>query len=214
VARILYGYWRSSAAYRVRIALNWKALAYESVAVNLRTGEQLLPQYRAVNPQGFVPLLVDGATQVSQSLAIIEYLEECYPRESLLPRGAAQRARVRAMAQVIACDIHPINNLRVLKFLAAPVGQSQPQVEAWAQHWIRKGFETLEALADAEGPYLAGPRATVADVCLVPQLYNARRVKTDLAPYPRLLAVEERLQDLPAFSGARPEAQADAVSTG
>ena len=174
--------------------------------MNLRTGEQLLPRYRAVNPQGFVPLLVDGDTQVSQSLAIIEYLEESYPQKSLLPQDAAQRARIRMMAQVIACDIHPINNLRVLKYLADPIGQSQPEVEVWARHWIQKGFETLEALADARGPYIAGEEVTLADVCLVPQLYNARRVNTDLAPYPRLLAIEERLQSLPEFTGARPEA--------
>jgi maleylacetoacetate isomerase/maleylpyruvate isomerase len=212
VARTLYSYWRSSAAYRVRIALAWKRLSYDSVPIDLRTGEQSSDEYKAVNPQGFVPFLLEGAVQLGQSLAIIEYLEETYPDPPLLPARAVDRAKVRAMAQIVACDIHPLNNLRVLKYLARPLGLEQAAIDSWARHWIGSGFAALEAAANPEGPYLFGQQVTLADACLAPQLYNARRVSTDLSPYPRLLAVEQRLNELPAFHDARPEVQPGAVA--
>jgi maleylacetoacetate isomerase/maleylpyruvate isomerase len=210
MSRILYGYWRSTAAYRVRIALAWKNLSYESIAVDLRGGAQSSPAFTAVNPQGFVPFFVDGAAHLGQSLAIIEYLEETYGGAPLLPKNALERARVRALAQVVACDIHPVNNLRVLKYLAHPLEHEQTEVEAWARHWIERGFAVLEAEASRTGPYLTGDEVTLADVCLVPQLYNARRVSTDLAKYPRLLAIESKLRELAAFQAAQPEVQPDA----
>jgi maleylacetoacetate isomerase/maleylpyruvate isomerase len=210
LARTLYGYWRSTAAYRVRIALAWKGLAYEPVAIDLRGGEQSSLAYRSVNPQGFVPFLVDGDVNLGQSLAIMEYLEEVYPDRPLLPANAVDRAKVRAMAQVVACDIHPINNLRVLKYLARPLELDQPKIEIWARNWIDSGFAALETQASASGPYIYGDSVTLADVCLVPQLYNARRVFTDLSKYPRLLAVDRNLDTLPAFRDARPEAQREA----
>lgn len=209
--RTLHGYWRSSAAYRVRIALAWKGLRYSQVLIDLRTGAQSHPDFTRLNPQGFVPFFEDGPVGLSQSLAIIEYLEETYPLPALLPADRVLRARVRAMAQVVACDIHPINNLRVQKYLADPLNLTPPQIEAWAQHWILSGFATLEALASAAGPYLTGSEVTLADVCLVPQFYNARRVNTDLTRFPRLVAIEERLAKLPEFVVARPEAQPEAV---
>jgi maleylacetoacetate isomerase len=207
---VLYGYWRSSAAYRVRIALEWKRLSYSHACVDLRTGVQAQADFTRLNPQGLVPFLQDGALGLSQSLAIIEYLEESYPLPALLPADRAQRAHIRAMAQVVACDIHPLNNLRVQKYLVDPLGHSATQVETWAQRWIVSGFSALEAQAHPNGPYLTGSDVTLADVCLVPQVYNARRVNTDLAKFPRLVAVEERLSRLPEFAAARPEAQPDA----
>ncbi|MEA3149193.1 MAG: hypothetical protein QOD56_132 [Gammaproteobacteria bacterium] len=208
--RTLYGYWRSTAAYRVRIALAWKNLPYESIAVDLRGGEQSSSAYTAVNPQGFVPFFVDGVARLGQSLAIIEYLEDAYAGASLLPKSALERARVRALAQVVACDVHPLNNLRVLKYLANPLNHEQPVAETWARHWIDRGFAVLEAQASRTGPYLTGDEVTLADVCLVPQFYNARRVSTDLSKYPRLLAIESKLTGLAAFQAARPEVQPDA----
>jgi maleylacetoacetate isomerase len=208
---VLHGYWRSSAAYRVRIALAWKGLSYSHALVDLRCGGQSLPDFTRLNPQGFVPFLQDGPVGLSQSLAIIEYLEESYPSPSLLPTDRVLRAKVRAMAQVVACDIHPLNNLRVLKYLADPLTLTPSQIEAWAQRWIIAGFAVLEAQASVQGPYLAGPEVTLADVCLVPQFYNARRVKTDLSQFPRLVAIEERLAKLPEFMQARPEAQPEAT---
>jgi len=212
VARILHGYWRSSAAYRVRIALAIKGLDYQSLSVNLRTGMQASEQFQSLNAQGFVPYFRDGDVSLRQSLAIIEYLEETYPRPALLPSSPAQRARVRGLAQIVACDVHPINNLRVLKYLAAPLNLSQSQIDAWARHWIESGFATLEAEADATGPYLCGGMVTLADLCLVPQLYNARRVAVNLSAFPRLTAIEQQLMQLPAFDRSRPEAQPDAVA--
>jgi maleylacetoacetate isomerase len=212
VARILHGYWRSSAAYRVRIALAVKGLEYRQVFVNLRTGMQSGAEFKSVNAQGFVPFLQDGEVKLRQSLAIIEYLEETYPEPPLLPVQTAERARVRALAQVVACDVHPINNLRVLKYLASPLNLSQVQVDAWARHWIESGFATLEAEADATSQYLCGDRVTLADLCLVPQFYNARRVAVDLTAFPQLAAIEARLMLLPAFAQSRPEVQADAVA--
>lgn len=213
MVRILYGYWRSSAAYRVRIALGLKGLPYDQAMVDLRIGEQSSPEFLAMNPQGLVPFLVDGDNGLAQSLAIIEYLDEQYPDPPLIPGNALERARIRALAQVVACDIHPINNLRVLQYLRQQLGLDNDAVNAWAQHWIHAGFASLEhALRQSTGPFLAGSQITVADVCLVPQLYNARRVDTDLSAYPGLLALEERLQSVPAFDAARPERQPEATS--
>ena len=211
----LYSFFRSSAAYRVRIALNVKGLAYEYVAKHLRRdgGEQLKPEYRAIQPQALVPALEDGGAVIAQSLAIIEYLEEAYPQTPrLLPAAAADRAIVRAIAQAIACDIHPLNNLRVLNYLKSRMGQSEEATNAWYRHWIGEGFVALELWIgkhSADGKHSFGAGVTLADVCLVPQVYNARRFQIDLAPYPRLAAVSSHLETLPAFVAARPEAQPD-----
>lgn len=210
----LYTYWRSSAAFRVRIALGVKGLAYESVAKHLVRSEQRAADYLGLNPQGFVPALEDGGAVLSQSLAIIEYLDETHPEPPLLPGDARGRAQVRAMAQLIACDVHPLNNLRVLNHLRGPLGQDEAAVERWVQHWILEGFAALEQLArrhSADGRHLHGRAVTLADVCLVPQLYNARRSRCELAPFPTLTAIGAALEALPAFAAARPEAQPDAT---
>jgi maleylacetoacetate isomerase len=206
---ILHGYWRSSAAYRVRIALNWKGIEAVPREVDLRTCAHHAQDYLSVNPQGLVPCLVDGPAALSQSLAIIEYLEETHPQSPLLPVDPIARARVRAAALAIACDIHPVNNLRILNYLRDTMGQPQDAIDTWIHHWIAEGFAPLEAMAAA--PYLFGDRVTIADLCLVPQLYNARRFATDLSPYPKLTAIEANLLALPAFDKARPENQPDAV---
>jgi maleylacetoacetate isomerase/maleylpyruvate isomerase len=210
----LHSFFRSSAAYRVRIALAVKGLACETVAHHLRKGEQRKPEYRALNPQGLVPTLEDGGHVLTQSLAIIEYLEEAYPQTPrLLPSDPAGRAVVRAMSQAIACDIHPLNNLRVLDYLKSQMGQSQEATDVWYRHWIAEGFAALEELATKHshgGCHCFGDAVTMADACLVPQMYNARRFQTDLAPYPRLVAISDSLERLPAFAAASPEAQLDA----
>jgi maleylpyruvate isomerase len=212
----LYDYFRSSAAFRVRIALNFKGLAYESVSKKLRDGEHRAADYRAVNPQALVPALEDGGTVIAQSLAIIEYLEEKYPAPPLLPRGAADRAMVRAMALAIACDVHPLNNLRVLRFLESPMGVDKKTIETrWYPHWIAEAFGGLEAQArqaSGDGRHLFGTAVTMADAFIVPQMYNARRFQCDLTPYPTLTAICAHLESLPAFARAVPEAQADAAS--
>jgi maleylacetoacetate isomerase len=217
MTRILYGYWRSSAAYRVRIALELKGLDYQQRSVNLRDGGQFTTTYRKLNPQGFVPFLVEDELAtlagggLAQSLAIIDYLDERYPDPQLIPGSPSERARLRAMAMTLACDIHPINNLRVLRYLEYHLELDQPRINAWARHWIERGFASLEVEAARRGGrFLGGDRVTVADICLVPQLYNARRVDTELAPFRRLLEVEARLGELPAFAAARPEVQPDA----
>ena len=175
----LYGYWRSSAAYRVRLALAWKGLAYDQVPIDLRAGVQAAADYRARNPQGLVPMLEVGGAQLTQSLAIIEYLDEVCPAPPLLPGDALGRARVRAAAQMVAADIHPVNNLRILKYLKSPLGHDQGAIDEWARHWITAGLGALEAFAERHGGrFLYGERVTLADLCLVPQLYNARRVET------------------------------------
>lgn len=216
MTRTLYGYWRSTAAYRVRIALGLKNLDWEQAVIDLRKGEQSDPRFLSLNPQGLVPFLVDGDVDsdrgLAQSLAIIEYLDEVYPTPSLIPGTAAERARIRALAQVVACDIHPINNLRVLQYLRTELKLSEDEVNVWARRWICAGFAVLEnAIQDSIGPYMAGNSVTLADVCLVPQLYNARRVSTDLTVFPGLLSLEQRLFQLPAFEGARPENQPEAL---
>jgi maleylacetoacetate isomerase/maleylpyruvate isomerase len=209
----LYTFWRSSAAFRVRIALNLKGLAYESVVKKLTRQEQLAADYLALNPQGLVPALDDDGRVLTQSLAIIEYLDELQPLPPLLPADAVGRARVRALAAAIACDIHPLNNLRVLNYLKDPLGLDEAAVTAWYRHWIAAGFRGLEELArrhSADGRHLYGETTTLADVCLVPQVYNARRYACDLTPFPTLVAVSAALEALPAFAAARPEAQPDA----
>ena len=215
-ALTLYSYWRSSAAYRVRIGLNLKGLAYRLQAVHLLRdgGRQRAPDYRALNPQQLVPTLVHGERVLTQSLAILEYLEETWPDTArLLPEGAAARARVRALAQTVACDIHPLNNLRVLQYLKREHGLQQPDIDGWMLHWMREGLAALETLLVASpdaGAFCHGDQPGLADCCLVPQLYNARRFGLDQAPYPTLLLIESNCLLLPAFDGARPERQPDA----
>ena len=209
----LYTFWRSSAAYRARIALNIKALGYESVPKLFSRNEHRAPEYLALNPQGLIPALEDEGFVIGQSLAIIEYLDETHPAPPLLPADARGRAVVRSMAQGIACDIHPLNNLRVLNYLKGPLAQDATGVDRWYQHWIREGFVGLEELArrhSGDGRHLYGGAVTMADVCLVPQLYNARRFRCDLAAFPTLTGIGAALEALPAFAAARPEAQQDA----
>ncbi len=212
MSRTLYGYWRSSASYRVRIALALKGLAYEQVPINLAQGAQTSVGFRLLNPQGFVPFLIDGEAGLNQSLAIIEYLDELHPEPPLLPPDPLGRARVRAAALSIACDIHPLNNLRVLKYLRGELAQPQEAVDTWYRHWVEEGFGPLEELAEgATGAYLFGDTVTLADVCLVPQMWNARRLQADIARFPKLVAIDARLNALPAVRAASPEAQPDAV---
>lgn len=208
----LYTYFRSSAAYRVRIALNLKGIACEQVAVDLRSGEQRRAQYLAVNPQGLVPALEDGTAVFGQSLAILEYLEETHPEPALLPRASADRARVRSLALSIACDLHPLNNLRVLNYLRSVLGQDQSAVDTWYHHWITECFDSLEQEAKryGSGRHVFGGQVTLADVCLVPQMFNARRVDCDLTSYPTLRAISGYLESLPEFARASPGAQPDA----
>jgi maleylacetoacetate isomerase len=209
----LYTFWRSSAAFRVRIALNLKAIGYESVSKLLARAEHRAPEYTVLNPQGLIPALEDQGFVIGQSLAIIEYLDETHREPPLLPADPRGRAVVRSMAQGIACDIHPLNNLRVLNYLKGPLGQDAAGVERWYHHWIREGFAGLEELArrhSGDGRHLYGRTVTLADVCLVPQLYNARRFRCDLAAFPTLTAIGTALEALPAFATARPEVQPDA----
>lgn len=209
----LYTYWRSSASYRLRIALEWKGLAREDVAIDLGSGKQLESDYLALNPQGLVPVLVEGERAIGQSLAILEYLEERYPQRPLLPGDPLERARVRQLALVVACEIHPLQNLRVLRHLESGLGQSQEQVLAWFRHWVARGLSALEDLLGSDprtGRFCHGDAPTLADVCLVPQLYNARRRELDLEPYPTLLRVEGECLKLSAFARAAPESQLDA----
>jgi maleylacetoacetate isomerase len=211
----LYTYWRSSAAFRVRIALNLKGLAWESVPRHLLRdgGEQRRADYLALNPQGLVPALDHDGTLVTQSFAICEYLEEIQPEPRLLPGDAAARAQIRAMALAVACDIHPLNNLRVLRYLRGELRQEDDAVNRWARHWITQGFEALEELIarnSVDGLHCHGAAVTLADVFLLPQVFNARRVELDLGPYPRIRTIAAHLEALPAFAAARPERQPDA----
>lgn len=214
----LYSYWRSSAAYRVRIALGLKGLAYRQVPVHLVKdgGQQHADEYRALNPQELVPLLVDdanGGVRIAQSLAILEYLDEVFPVPALLPADPAQRAQVRALALHIACDIHPLNNLRVLQYLSAELGVSDEAKNAWYRHWVEKGLAAVEqGLGVFEGKLSLGQRPGYLEACVIPQLYNARRFACSLDAFPRLLEMEDRCLTLDAFKAAMPEAQLDAVS--
>ena len=205
---ILFDYYRSSAAYRVRIALNLKGVDYESRPVNLAGGEQKTDDYRALNPQGLVPMLEIDGHRLTQSLAIMVYLDQAYPEPPLVPRDPADGAHVRAMALAIACDIHPLNNLRVLKYLKGELGHSQGEVDRWYAHWISEGLRPLEAMAAPRaGAFLFGDSPTIADVCLVPQLYNARRFNVPLDDYPALLRADANATKLDAFAMAHPDKQ-------
>lgn len=206
----LHTYWRSSAAYRVRIALEYKGLAWNAILVNLQAGAQRNPAYLARNPQGFVPMLEEDTTRLTQSLAIIEYLEERYPTPPLLPESPALRARARSMAALIACDIHPLNNLRVTRYLRDELGQPPERIERWIRHWINEGLGALETQLEDINPFVCGNQVSIADVCLLPQLYNAERFGCDLTGYPRIRAIGARLSVLPAFAAAHPDRQPDA----
>jgi maleylacetoacetate isomerase len=205
---ILYEAPRSSAAYRVRIALNLKGVDYESRPVNLLESEQNGAEYRAINPQGLVPMLEIDGHRLTQSLAIISYLDLKFANQPLLPNAAEARADVLAMALIVACDIHPLNNLRVLRYLKHELGQEQQTIDQWYAHWIREGLPALEAMAGAQaGAFLHGDAPTLADVCLIPQLYNARRYNLPLEEYPILLRVEAKANALDSFAAAHPDRQ-------
>jgi maleylacetoacetate isomerase len=206
----LYTYFRSSAAYRIRIALNLKGVPYEPVPVNLLKGEQQGEGYAAINPQGRVPSLDIGGAILTQSPAILEYLDEVYPEPPLLPVGAVNRAKVRAIASIVACDIHPLNNLAVLRYIKHRFGQDQASVDEWYAHWVRQGFDAIEGMLDP-GPFACGARPTLADVYLVPQVFNARRFNIPLDAYSRIQAVEAACAAHKAFQDAAPERQPDAV---
>lgn len=211
----LYGYWRSSAAYRVRIALNLKSLPYESVSVSLVPGvsEHRQEEYRKINPQMLVPFLQDGKLGIAQSMAILEYLEETYPEKPLLPRAEPRRSRVRGFCNLIACDIHPLNNLRVQEYLRDRLGADKDAGRDWYTHWVHEGFRAAEQLvADGveNGPFAFGNAPTLADALLVPQMYNARRFSVPLEDFPRLVRIVDVCNAMPAFDRAAPERQPDA----
>ena len=208
----LYTYFRSSAAYRVRIALNVKGLSAEMVPIHLQKegGLNKKPEYRAVNPQMRVPALrLDSGELLTQSLAIIEYLDEVHRDPPLLPRDPVKRAKVRALAQLIACDIHPLNNVSPLRYLKNELGQDQAKIDRWYHHWILEGFDAMEAMV-RPAPYAFGSAVTLADICLVPQVYNARRLKVPLDRFSKLVAIDAACAKLAAFERARPENQPDA----
>jgi maleylacetoacetate isomerase len=210
----LYDYYRSSAAYRLRIGLNLKGVAPERAFVHLRRGEQRDEEYLTLNPQGLVPTLVtDQGDVLTQSLAILEWLDETIPSPPILPRDPAGRARVRSLALAVACDIHPINNTRVLSYLTGTLGVTEEQKNGWYKYWIDTGFEALEmrlAREGATGRFCHGDAPTIADICLVPQMTNARRVEFDFTPYPTLVRIEAACAALPAFAAAAPAKQPDA----
>ena len=209
----LYSYWRSSAAYRVRIALELKGIPHEIVPVSLAPGvaEHRQDEYRELNPQMLVPYLEDDDVGVAQSLAILEYLEETYTDKPLLPQSPADCAAVRSFCSSICCDIHPLNNLRVLQYLNQELGVTDEQRDDWYAHWIQEGFRSAELVAsDSTGPFVFGEKATLADACLIPQLYNAHRFNVPVDDFPNLVAVEKHCNTLPAFIAALPENQPDA----
>lgn len=210
----LYGYWRSSAAYRLRIALNLKGVAYDQVSINLKDGEQHGEAWRAIQPQGLVPVLEMGETRLMQSPATLEWIEETWPEPALLPADAEDRCTVRGWSSVIACDIHPIQNLRVLKTVAGDLGQGPEGMKAWAQRWIGSGLESLEKLVASHprnSDFLFGDAPGMSEVYLVPQMYNARRWEVDLSACPTLVAADAAANALPAFESALPENQPDAA---
>lgn len=211
----LHSYWRSSAAYRVRIGLNLKGLDYVIAPVHLVRdgGDQHKPGYRRINPQNLVPVLEHGQRMLRQSMSILEYLDEVWPGKPLLPATARDRQRVRALSELIACDVHPLNNLRVLQYFERDWGVPQPERDVWVHHWMKVGFEAFEALLQdnpATDTFCNGRAPTIADCCLIPQLYNARRFGVDLESFPCLLKIERDCLALPAFDAARPERQPDA----
>lgn len=210
----LYSYWRSSAAYRVRIGLNLKGLAYETVPVHLVRdgGEQHGPAFRQINPQGRVPVLEHGRRILRQSVAILEYLDETWPTPALLPSGSRDRQRVRAIAQAVACDIHPLNNLCVQQYFEHTWHVPQAERDSWMQYWICDGFAAIEAMINdhpATGRYCEGDTPTLADCCLIPQVYNARRFSVDMGAFPTIARIEQACLALPEFDAARPERQPD-----
>ena len=212
----LYTYFYSSASYRVRIALNVKGLAHEQAFIHLQKAEQSSPDFKALNPAGLIPALEDGPHVLSQSLAIIEYLDETQPGPKLIPSDPLERAYVRAFSQVIACEIHPLNNLRVLNHLKKTYSLDQDAVNEWYRHWIAEGFAMLEGQLKREsrsGKYVLGDAVTMADCCLVPQVFNAQRYKCDMAPYPTLMRIHEACSRLEAFAAAHPMRQPDAPKT-
>jgi maleylacetoacetate isomerase len=208
----LYGYFRSSAAFRVRIALNLKGLPYESAFIHLRRGDQNQPAFRGVNPQGLVPALETDGHVLIQSLPIIEYLDETHPEPPFLPADPAERARVRGLAAIVACDIHPINNLRVLRYLSRSLGQDETGIAAWYNHWIDAGFRAIEGLLTAEqgtGVFCHGDTPGLADIVLMPQVVNAARYKLDMSPYPNIVRIYRTCLKHDAFAAAHPDNQPD-----
>ena len=208
----LYSFFRSSAAFRVRIGLNLKGLAYDTAPIHLRRNDQSQPDYRSVNPQGLVPALEDGGLTLIQSMAILEYLDEVHPEPPFLPRQPADRARVRALADIVACDIHPINNLRVLRYLTRELGHDEAAIGRWYNHWIAAGFHALEPLLahnDQTGAFCHGDSPGLADIALVPQVVNAERYRLDLAQFPTLVRIYENCMRLEVFTAAHPRNQPD-----
>lgn len=209
-APVLHGYWRSGTSYRTRIALNLKGIAFDQVTHDLRTGEQPAPEYLALNPQGLVPALDLGGTVLTQSTAVLEWLEERHPSPPLLPGSPEDRARVRAMALLIACDVHPLNNVRVLSYLRAEFGADEASVSGWTSRWITDGFIALEELVARHGDgFCYGAKPTLADCHLVPQVYSAERFGVDLSPYPAIRAANARMLELPQVAAAHPDQQPD-----
>ena len=204
----LYGYYRSSAAYRVRIVLNLKGLEYQTMAVNLLEGQQQSEKYHQINPQGLVPTLDVENRKLTQSLAIIEYLEECYPSIPLLPEDPLQKARARSLACQLACDIHPLNNLRVLNYLKGQLQQDEEARLRWYHHWLECGFQALEGQLES-APFSLGETPSIVDACLIPQIYNALRFKLNMSPFPKIIAVNDHCNTLPAFIDAHPDNQPD-----
>jgi maleylacetoacetate isomerase len=213
----LHGFFRSSASYRLRIALALKGITVEQASVHISRpggGDQFLPAFRALNPQLLVPVLEDDGHTLVQSLAILEYLEETHPTPAILPKGAAARARARGLALMIACEMHPLNNLRVLNYLTGTLGASEDAKLAWYRHWVKIGFDALEPMlanSDATGVFCQGDAPTVADICLVPQVFNAKRFDCPLGDYPTIMRIYEACEKLPAFAAAHPSKQPDAA---
>tara|TARA_B110000046_G_C12991528_1_gene398041 strand:+ start:322 stop:951 length:630 start_codon:yes stop_codon:yes gene_type:complete len=207
----LYSYFRSSAAYRVRIALNLKAIDYDLAIVNLLKSQQLDEGYLAVNPQGLLPALETEEGYLAQSLAILEWLDETYPQSPIIAGSAWQKAQIRNISYAIACDIHPVNNLRVLKYLSNELNVDDEAKNKWYRHWIEIGFEKIELMLSDSSDYCVGDQPTLADICLVPQVFNAIRFKVDMAAYPKIAAIYERCNKLAAFDDAAPQNQPDAI---